>query len=63
MQVVFPTLQGGLRIQCCCSCGLGGNCGSDLIPDPQPGNSICRRVTEKGKIKNGELWAKEAPWL
>ena len=22
----------GLRIQCCCSCGVGHSCGSDSIP-------------------------------
>ena len=25
----------GLRILHCCSCGLGYNCGSDWIPDPE----------------------------
>ena len=31
-QVQSPAWHSALRIQCCCSCGLGGNCGSDLIP-------------------------------
>ena len=34
LQVQSLALHSGLRIQYCCSCGLGGNCGSDLIPDP-----------------------------
>ena len=32
-QVRFPAQDSGLRIQGCCNCGLGSNCGSDLIPD------------------------------
>ena len=31
-QVRSPARHSGLRIQCCHSCGLGCNCGSDLIP-------------------------------
>ena len=33
-QVQFLAQPSGLRIQCCCSCGLGLSCSSDLIPDP-----------------------------
>ena len=31
MQVPFLAWDGGLRISCNCSCGLGHYCGSDLI--------------------------------
>ena len=31
-QVRSPARHGGLRIPCICSCGLGCNCSSDLIP-------------------------------
>jgi len=30
-----PWCGSGLRIYCCRSCGLGGNCSSDLIPGPR----------------------------
>ena len=33
-QVQYPALYSGLRIQHRCSCGIGYNCGSDLIPGP-----------------------------
>ena len=32
MQVRYPALHSGLKIWHCCSCSLGGDCGSDLIP-------------------------------
>ena len=32
MQVRSLARLSGLRIRCCCSCGLGLDCGSDLIP-------------------------------
>ena len=28
----FLLWHSGLRIQCCCSCGIGHSCGSDLLP-------------------------------
>ena len=34
-QVRSPHRHSGLRIQCCCSCGLGQNGGSDLTPGPR----------------------------
>ena len=39
MQIQSPTQQSGLRIQHCCSCTKGRNCGSDLIL--APGTSVC----------------------
>ena len=36
MQVQSLIWHSGLRIQQCHSCGLGHNCGSDLIPDSGP---------------------------
>ena len=32
MEIGSPAWHTGLRIQCCCSCGLGGNCNSGLSP-------------------------------
>ena len=37
--VQSPAWHSGLRIQCCCSCGIGHSCDLDLIPGL--GISIC----------------------
>ena len=34
MQVRIPAQHSGLRIWRCCTCSVGCNCGSHLIPDP-----------------------------
>ena len=56
MQVRSPAGHSGLRILCCCSCGLGLDCGSDLISGP--GTSYAaknekkkKRLQEKRKTK------------
>ena len=41
----------GLRIQCCCSCGIGGSSSLDLILGL--GNSIYSRCGQKKKKKGG----------
>ena len=38
----------GLRIRCYRSCGIGRNCGLDLIPGLE---TLCHRAAEKGKEK------------
>ena len=48
MWVRSPTSFNGLRIQCCCGCGIGHSCSSDL--PPTLGTSIWRRCSPK-KIK------------
>ena len=47
MEVPVPSLAqwGGLRIQHCCSCGIGHSSGSDSIPGP--GISICHSCGRK----------------
>ena len=48
-QVQSPAQHSGLRIWCCCSYGLGSNCGSDQIPGPR--TFICQGVAKKEKKK------------
>ena len=45
----IPSLVSGLRIQHCCSCGVGRNCGLDSIPGL--GTSICCARSHKLKTK------------
>ena len=57
MQVRSPSWHSGLRIQCCQSCGLGCNCGLDLIPGQgtphATGQPKRKRKRKKKKKKQG----------
>ena len=50
-QVLSPVEHRGLKIQCCHSCGLGLNCGSDLIPGPGVSYAVGRSKMKKTKKK------------
>ena len=57
-----PAVGSGLRVGCCCSCGIGLSCGSDLIPGP--GTSYARNVGKKEKKIIGYpeyLFSKQLP--
>ena len=54
MQVRSPTQYGGLRIQCCLSCNVGGSYGLDLIPGP--GTPYAVGQPKKKKRKNIYIW-------
>ena len=60
MQVWTPARHSGLRIWCCCSCDLGQNCGSDLIPGPglhmPPGSKKKKKKKEKRQEIGFPLW-------
>ena len=60
MQVQFLAYCSGLRIWCCRSCGLGHNCGSDLIPGW--GTLYAGgwpKMKKKKKKKNPSSWKKQ----
>ena len=54
MQVLSPVLHSGLRIWHCCSCSLGGDCGSDLIPSR--GTPYAMGQPKKKKKKKKRTW-------
>ena len=45
----IPLQLHGLRIPCCCSCGIGHSCSSESIPDP--GTSICCEGSRKKNVQ------------
>ena len=52
-----PGQYNGLRIQCCCSCGVDCSCGLDLISGL--GTSICYGCSQKKKKKKKKERKKE----
>ena len=63
MQVQSPAWHSGLRIGGCCSCGVGCNCGSALIPGPETpyvlGPSKKKQTSEQVNKKQDEEAAGE----
>ena len=47
-----PAQHSGLGIWGCCSCGLGCNCGSDLIPGPEAPHATGKPKMKKKKKKS-----------
>ena len=47
----LPGLAQGLRIRCCCRCGLGHTCSLDLIPGPGTPHATGQPKKEKEKEK------------
>ena len=67
IQVPSPARHSGLRILHCLSCGLGHNCGSDLIPDPGtlyalgwPKRKKKKRLVRVNSLQ-GSSWAASEP--
>ena len=54
-----PTQHSGLGIWGCCSCGLGCNCGSDLIPGPEAPHATGKPKKKKKKKRKKEKKRKE----